>query len=91
MYMMANFKRTAIYTGVTSDLISRVQQHKSKLIKGFTQRYHITDLVYYETFTDIRYAIAREKQIKAGSREKKIDLINSMNPKWIDLYNEIVR
>ncbi len=89
--MMSNFKKNVIYIGVTSDLIARVQQHKSKLIKGFTQRYQITDLVYYEIFSDIRYAIAREKQSKAGSREKKIELINSINPNWIDLYNEIVR
>ncbi len=91
VYIMTNFKRSVLYTGVSSDLIPRIQQHKSKLIKGFTQRYQVTDLVYYEIFSDIRYAIAMEKQIKAGSRKKKIELINSMNPQWIDLYPELLR
>lgn len=90
VYIMTNFKKNVLYTGVTSDLISRIQQHKSKQNKGFTQRYQITDLVYYEVFSDIRYAIVREKQIKAGSRKRKIDLIDSINPEWIDLYKNIV-
>ncbi len=89
VYIMTNLRKSVLYTGVTSDIVARVNQHKSKEIKGFTQRYHVTNLVYYEQFSDIRYAITREKQIKAGSRQKKIDLIHSMNPSWKDLYEEL--
>jgi putative endonuclease len=86
VYILTNFKKTVLYTGVTSDLIARVAQHKSKAHEGFTKRYQVTDLVYYEVFHSIRDAIRREKQIKGGSRQKKIDLINSMNPEWKDLF-----
>ncbi len=89
IYIMTNQYNTVLYTGVTSDLQKRVWQHKEKLVEGFTQRYHVTKLVYYEIFTDIREAIAREKQIKGGSRQKKIDLIKSINPEWRDLYDEL--
>ena len=78
-----------LYTGVTSDLKKGVYEHKSKLIEGFTKKYNIDKLVYYEVFDDIYNAITREKQIKGGSRQKKIDLIVSMNPGWKDLYNEL--
>jgi putative endonuclease len=64
-------------------------QHREKLVEGFTKRYNVTKLVYYEVFDDVRAAIAREKQIKAGSRQKKIDLVNSMNREWRDLYDEL--
>ncbi len=74
-----------IYIGVTSNLLKRVYQHKTKSLKGFTYKYNCDKLVYYETFTDINQAIAREKQLKAGNRKRKEDLINSLNPEWKDL------
>ena len=89
VYIMTNKRNTVLYTGVTSDLKKRVWQHREKLVEGFTRRYNITQLVYYEVFDDIRNAIAREKQIKAGSRQKKIDLIHGMNHAWRDLYDEL--
>lgn len=91
VYILTNFKKSVLYTGVTSDLIARVVKHKEKQKKGFTQRYNVSYLVYFEVFSDIRDAIVREKQIKAGSRKKKIDLIESINPAWEDLYNGLVQ
>jgi putative endonuclease len=84
VYIMTNKSKT-LYTGVTNDLIRRVYEHKHKLIPGFTQKYNITKLVYYEETSDVYSAIAREKQIKGWLREKKINLIESMNPNWVDL------
>lgn len=81
---------TVLYTGVTSDLVNRVIQHKNKQVKGFTARYNVVKLVYYEEVGDPEFAIKREKQIKAGSRQKKIDLINSINSDWKDLFEEII-
>jgi len=78
-----------LYTGVTGDLKARVHQHREKLLPGFTNRYNVSKLVYYEVAHDPSSAIAREKQIKAGSRQKKIDLINGLNPEWRDLYDEL--
>ena len=89
VYILTNKNNTTIYTGVTSELKERITNHKIKKFKGFTSKYNIDKLVYFEEFGDIRLAIAREKQIKAGSRQKKDDLINSMNPEWKDLYYEI--
>ncbi len=86
---MTNIVNSVIYTGVTSDLEKRVYEHKSKLIEGFTKKYNANKLVYYEVFDDINDAIAREKQIKAGSRQNKFDLIGSLNPAWRDLSNEL--
>jgi len=86
---MTNRRNTVLYTGVTSNLSRRVYEHKAKLTEGFTKKYNICKLVYYEVFEDIREAIAREKQIKAGSRQKKIDLIATMNQTWKDLYEEL--
>ena len=74
---------------MTNNLIRRVYEHKEKMIDGFTKKYNCTKLVYYEIFNDPYNAIAREKQIKAGSRKKKIELINSMNPNWKDLYDDL--
>ena len=85
VYIMTNKYNTVLYTGVTNSLGSRVFQHKEKLVKGFTQRYNVNKLVYFEEFDDINKAIAREKQIKAGSRQKKLDLINRFNSEWKDL------
>ncbi len=87
---MTNKWNTVLYTGVTSDLIKRVYEHKEKLAEGFTKKYGITKLVYYEVFEDIENAILREKQIKAGTRQKKVDLVNSFNKDWRDLYEEII-
>jgi putative endonuclease len=89
IYILTNKYNKVLYTGVTSDLKKRVWEHKEKLVDGFTKRYNVTKLVYYEVFADIRDAIAREKQIKAGSRQKKIDLIIGMNPEWRDLYDDL--
>jgi len=86
VYFMTNKNNTVIYTGVTSDLKKRVYEHKAKLVKGFTKRYNLDKLVYYEVFDDPYNAISREKQIKGGSRQRKIDLINNMNKEWKDLY-----
>jgi len=86
---MTNKRDTVIYTGITSDLKKRVYEHKEKLADGFTKKYNVNQLVYYEIFGDIRSAILREKQIKTGSRKKKIDLVKSINPAFKDLYGEL--
>ena len=90
IYIMTNKRNTVIYTGVTNDLRRRVYEHKEKLSDGFTQKYSINKLVYYEVFDDIENALFREKQIKEGSRQKKVDLVNSMNEEWRDLYEEVL-
>ncbi len=89
VYIMTNKRNTVLYTGITNDLKRRAYEHKEKLVDGFTKKYNITKLVYYEVFADPENAILREKQIKAGSRQKKIDLISSINKEWLDLYEEI--
>jgi putative endonuclease len=89
VYILTNDRNTVLYTGVTSDLKARIHQHREKLLAGFTTRYNVSKLVYYETGSEMAGAIAREKQIKAGSRQRKMDLINAMNPTWRDLYDEI--
>jgi putative endonuclease len=89
IYIMASKRNGTLYTGVTSDLIKRVYQHKNEK-KGFTCRYGCHLLVYYEIYDEMLDAIAREKQIKAGSRKKKIALIEGMNPEWLDLYGGII-
>jgi len=89
VYIMTNKNHTVLYTGVTGDLKIRIYEHKEKLVDGFTKKYNINKLVYYEIFNDSASAISREKQIKAGSRKKKIDLINSMNKEWKDLYEKL--
>ena len=89
IYIMTNRNNNTLYTGVTNNLKRRVYEHKSKLVEGFTKKYRINKLVYYEVFGDIYNAITREKQIKGGSRKKKIDLINGMNSDWHDLYEEL--
>ena len=89
VYLMTNKLDTVIYTGVTADLCRRVYEHREGLADGFTKKYNIKKLVYYEIADDIESAIAREKQIKNGSRKKKIALIKSMNPAFKDLYPEL--
>jgi putative endonuclease len=89
VYFLSNKLNTVIYVGVTGDLIRRIYEHRNKLAEGFTKEYNVSKLVYYEVFSDIENAIAREKQIKGGSRKKKEDLINKSNPRWDDLYERI--
>ncbi len=90
VYILFNKPDGVLYTGVTSDLIKRVSEHKNKTYKGFTKQYNVDKLAYYEVFEDIELAIAREKQIKAGSRKDKISLITATNPDWKDLYDDLV-
>ena len=90
LYIMTNMAHTSLYTGVTSDLKKRVWEHKNFIFpESFTSKYKVTNLVYYEGFHRIEEAIGREKQIKAGSRKQKEELINLMNSAWNDLYNEV--
>jgi len=89
VYIMTNPRNTVLYTGVTGDLKRRVWEHKTKAVPGFTARYNVVKLVYFEVFDDPEEAILREKRIKGGSRAKKIALINSFNPQWRDLYEEL--
>lgn len=89
VYIMTNKRNTVLYTGVTNDLKRRVYEHREKLIPGFTKKYNICKFVYYEQTESIEAAILREKQIKVGSRQKKIDLITGMNPEWRDLYKDL--
>ena len=86
---MTNQRNTVLYTGVTNDLERRVSEHRTGETKGFTKKYNVNKLVYYEIFEDPQTAIDREKQIKAGSRQKKVNLINRFNPEWRDLSDEL--
>ncbi len=89
-YILTNKNNTVLYVGVTSNLEQRMRQHQSGYFKNsFTSRYNITKLVYYKLFLNIEDAIHREKQLKGGSRQKKINLIEKMNPEWKDLYHEL--
>ena len=91
IYILTNKNNTTLYVGVTAQLVKRVQQHKDKLNKkSFTARFNLNTLVYYEAFQMIGDAIAREKQLKGGSRAKKIQLIESINPEWEDLFREVM-
>jgi putative endonuclease len=89
VYIMANKCGSVLYTGMTNNLMKRVHQHKQKLVDGFTKKYNITKLVYFEVFADAMSAIKREKQIKAGSRKKKEQLIHSINKDWDDLFDRL--
>ncbi len=88
VYILTNVNNNVLYTGVTSNIINRVTAHKNKMVAGFTSKYNVTKLVYVEEFATMPEAIAREKKIKGGSRQKKIDLINGINPEWEDLYEK---
>jgi putative endonuclease len=90
VYIMTNAHNTVIYTGVTNDLARRAYEHRNGAGGIFTKKYNICKLIYYEVTDSIEAAIAREKEIKGGSRKKKIDLINSRNPLWKDLYEDIL-
>ena len=89
VYILSNTHNTVLYVGVTHSIVERISQHKQQLIPGFTKKYNVDKLVYYEFHADIRNAITREKQLKAGSRTKKIELIESINPNWKDLFDGI--
>ena len=88
---MTNHTNSVLYTGITNNLIKRVYQHRTEIGSKFTSRYKITKLVYYEVFKDIKEAITREKQLKAGSRKKKLELIKQFNLEFKDLYDGIIR
>lgn len=88
IYILTNKNNNVLYTGVTRNLVKRVYQHRHSS-QGFTKKYNVYKLVYFEVFSDPENAIKHEKQIKAGSRRKKTDLVETMNPKWKDLYGEI--
>jgi putative endonuclease len=89
IYFVTNKGLNVLYIGVTNDLVRRIYQHKNKVIDGFTKKYNVNLLVYYETYTDVNLAIQREKQIKGWSRKKKNALIRKKNPSWKDLYEEL--
>lgn len=91
VYIATNKINTVLYTGVTNNLTRRIYEHKNKLVSGFSSKYNICKLVYYEIYNDINEAIKREKQIKAGSRKKKQELIKKINPDFKDLYEEIIK
>jgi len=90
VYIMTNKRNGTLYTGVTSDFVARIWQHREGVVAGFTRRYGCKRLVWYEIHHEMLAAIAREKQIKSGSRPDKLALIEAMNPAWNDLYNDIV-
>ena len=89
VYILTNKNNTVLYTGITCNLQKRVYEHKEKMVEGFTKRYNISKLVYYEIFEDPANAISREKLIKGGSRSKKLQMIEGMNKEWRDLYDDI--
>ncbi|WP_281388000.1 GIY-YIG nuclease family protein [Atribacter laminatus] len=89
IYFMSNRYNKVLYVGITSNLMKRVWEHKNKVVDGFTKRYNLNKLVYYEIYDDIETAINREKQIKSWPRKKKIELIHSLNPHWDDLYEKL--
>jgi len=90
VYIITNIKNTTLYIGITNNLIRRVWEHKQKLVEGFTKKYNLTKLVYYEIFDDPMTAITREKTLKNLLRRRKEELIISKNPQWTDLYPEIL-
>ena len=89
VYIITNQRNNVLYTGVTNDLVRRVYEHREKVVPGFSKKYNVYKLVYYEMTESIESAILREKQIKGGSRQNKLDMINRMNPQWRDLYEEL--
>ena len=90
IYILTNWNDKVMYIGVTNNLKRRVYEHKNEVIDGFTKKYHVHKLVYYETTTDVKAALEREKQLKGWRREKKNSLVTDMNPNWKDLYDVIV-
>lgn len=90
IYIITNNTNSVLYIGVTNNLVKRIYEHKNKVVSSFSSKYNLSKLVYYEVFDDITLAIQREKQLKAGSRKKIIELINKKNIEWKDLYNIII-
>ncbi|MBI3378797.1 MAG: GIY-YIG nuclease family protein [Nitrospirae bacterium] len=90
VYILASRQNGTLYIGVTSDLIKRIWEHKNKLVEGFTEKYDVDKLVYYEQFNDAEYAIRREKRLKKYNRKWKMDIIEKLNPDWKDLYEELI-
>jgi putative endonuclease len=90
VYILASARNGTLYMGVTSYLVQRIWQHKNHVMDGFSQRYGVDQLVWFETHSSMEAAILREKQIKSGSRKRKLDLIETMNPDWRDLYEDIL-
>jgi putative endonuclease len=90
VYILTNEYNAVLYTGITNNLVKRTYEHKEKLVHSFSKRYNLNKLVYFEVFVDPENAILREKQIKGGSRQKKINLITAQNPAFDDLYDQIV-
>lgn len=90
VYILFSKRNGSLYIGVTNDIVKRIWQHKNKFFDGYTKNYNVDKLGYYEIFNDVNYAIAREKQLKAGNRKKKLELIEVNNPNWVDLYYDII-
>ncbi len=90
IYILSNKKNGTLYIGVTSNLVQRIWQHKNRVNQGFSTKYNLDKLVYYEIITDIKDAILREKQLKKWRRQWKLNLINEQNPNWVDLWESIV-
>ena len=90
IYIITNHEETVLYTGFTNDLIRRTYEHKNKLLEGFSSKYNLNKLVYYEVFDNPEDAIKREKQVKKWPRKWKLDTINKFNPDWVDLYESIL-
>ena len=90
LYILASRRNGTLYVGVTSDLAKRIAEHKQKLVEGFTNEYDVTNLVYYEIFENIRDAIMRERQMKGWKRKWKTELIQTINPYWRDLYDDLL-
>jgi putative endonuclease len=90
VYILTNRHHSTLYVGVTNDLVRRVHEHRTKTASAFTTRYNIDKLIFFEETGDVRAAIAREKQIKTGSREKKIALVNAVKPDWSDLFDGLL-
>ena len=90
VYILTNEYNTVLYIGVTSDIVKRIYEHKNKVVDGFSKKYNLNKLVYYESYEDVVTAIEREKFLKGKVRKYKIDLINRINPNWDDLYNDIL-
>ena len=90
VYIITNQRNTVLYTGVTGNLVARIYHHKNKSVSSFSSKYNLDKIVYYEVYEDVNLAIQREKQIKAGNRKNKINLIEKSNPEWKDVYSSVV-
>ncbi|MDY4841259.1 MAG: GIY-YIG nuclease family protein [Alphaproteobacteria bacterium] len=91
IYILASQRNGTLYVGITNNIIRRIFEHKNGSIDGFTKKYKVTRLVYYEVYDDLQAAIAREKELKGWLRKRKIELIEQQNPNWIDLYEDLVK